>query len=63
MDDISRIKEQYAQVVSAKVGIGDVFILDAYYQYIEKLKADDSQNHLISIWSLDEHLSAYSQEI
>ena len=39
------------------------FILDAYYQYIEKLKADDSQNHLISIWSLDEHLSAYSQEI
>ena len=63
VDDISRIKEQYAQVVSAKVGIGDVFILDAYYQYIEKLKADASQNHLISIWSLDEHLSAYSQEI
>ena len=50
-------------IVPAKVGIGDVFIIDAYNQYIEKLKADDSQNHLISIWSLDQHLSSYSQEI
>lgn len=63
VDDTRRIIEHYKVVVYSKVGIGDVFILDAYNQYVEQLKANKKQNHLISIWTLDEHLSSYSQKI
>lgn len=62
-EDVTRIVNDYNDLVYSGVGIGDAFIIDSYNQYIQKLKLDNKENHQILIWSKDKHLSAFNQII
>jgi len=62
-DDIERVIGKYQEYRYSGPGIGDVFILDSYFEYVAKLKDSGNQNHKIEIWTLDQHLTGYCTEL
>ncbi|MCY7070514.1 MULTISPECIES: hypothetical protein [Streptococcus] len=60
-DDIERVIEKYQELRYTGTGIGDIFILDSYNEYVSKLKDGGNQNHKIVIWTLDKHLQGYCE--
>ncbi len=59
MDDLEKMCESFPEYAMNEVGIGDLSIIQAY----EKDKSNATAVNRISIWSLDEHLSAYSEAL
>ena len=55
-DDIERVIEMYKTYRYIGPGVGDIFILDAYTEYVSNLRNGGNQNHKIEIWTLDQHL-------
>ena len=53
--------EKYQELRYTGTGIGDIFILDSYNEYVSKLKDGGNQNHKIVIWTLDKHLQGYCE--
>lgn len=58
-EDIERVIETYEGYKYIGPGIGDIFILDAYNEYVSNLRNGGNQNHKIEIWTLDQHLQGF----
>lgn len=58
-EDIERVIETYKGYKYIGPGIGDIFILDAYNEYVSNLRNGGNQNHKIEIWTLDQHLQGF----
>ena len=59
VEDLRKICESFPDKAMRGFGIGDLSIIQAY----EKYKANAVAVNRISIWSLDEHLCSYSEEL
>lgn len=61
--DIKRVIETYQGYRYSGTGLGDIFILDSYKEYVSKLKDSGNRNHKIMIWTLDERLQGYCETV
>ncbi|MET3564117.1 hypothetical protein ABID30_003214 [Enterococcus rotai] len=60
-EDLNKIIDTATELSPYGVGMGDAFILESFNRYIDTL--EPYKKYLIEIWSDDEHLQAYSQNI
>ncbi|WFR75125.1 hypothetical protein P9166_08400 [Lactococcus lactis] len=56
--DLDRIISLSTELSNSQVGIGDIFILDSFNQYLKDIPK--GRNYNVEIWTKDKHLKAYS---